>query len=263
MAGSLSTYAVNKWVDHVLGTTAWGTPPANVYLALSTANPGADGSGIAEPSGNGYIRKAISFGAAASRQVAQDAVCTFDTATGAWGNIGYWAVFDAESSGNMLAYGSLSTARDVVAGNKPSIASGQTTITINTGGVSNYLANACLDHIFNNSAFTQPTIYVALCEAELTDASTGATIDEMDMTGYAREACSGWGAASGGASDNDALINFGALTSTGETVTATCLTDNASTGAGNVLFYDNGTNQPVADGDTVQFPAGDFDVSQT
>lgn len=54
----------NYMEDGVLNTmrgsalAAW-TP----YLALSTANPTEDGSGIAEPSGGAYARQAVTMGA--------------------------------------------------------------------------------------------------------------------------------------------------------------------------------------------------------
>lgn len=262
--GSLSDFAENEFLDHLLGITAW-TTPATVYMALFVGDPTDTGGGGAEVSGSGYARKAISFGVAAARVITQDAIVQYDEASGAWGTVDYWAIFDAVSAGNMLAHGALSASRAIVSGNTPSIASGQTAITVSTAGVSNYLANAMLDHIFNATTFTQPSIYIALCEAAITDASTGATIDELDMTGYARESkaagTTDWDTASGGLTANKTLIDFATLTGTTETVEAACTTDNSATGAGNLLTYDNSPSQAIGDGDTVQFPIGDFDIS--
>lgn len=260
MGSGLSVYARNKMVDHVLGTTAWPASPTAVYLALFSGDPIGAGT---EVSGNGYARKAISFGAASSRAVTQNTVTTFDEATGTWGTIDNYAIYDALTSGNMLAYGALSSSRSIVSGNTPSVASGEVVVSINTGGMSTYLANAVLNHIFNDSEYVVPTIYVALTSVDITDANTGVTITELTMTGYAREAQAIWAAAASGASQNSGAIDFGTLTSTGQTVEGACLTDNATTGAGNVLWYDNSESQVVADGDSVQIAIGDFDVSLT
>ena len=58
--GSIADYLENELSDHVMGVGAY-TPPATVYLGLSTADPTDDASGLAEPSGNGYARESIAF----------------------------------------------------------------------------------------------------------------------------------------------------------------------------------------------------------
>lgn len=266
--GSFSNDLEDLILDHVMGVSAF-TSPTTVYIGLSTSTCDDTSASLTEPSGNGYARKAISFGAASSRAITQDAQVDFDEATGAWGTVTDWFICDHATNTNWgtdveyLAYGTLSTSRSIVSGNTPSIASGQVVISVTSGGCSNYLANAMLDHTFDNTAYTQPTIYIALVETtEIVDADTGATIDELDMTGYAREAHANWSASSGGATSNTvSAIDFGTLTGTSETVTAAAVTDNTTTGAGNVLFYDNSLAQVIGDGDSVQFPIGDFDIS--
>jgi hypothetical protein len=62
---SFSNYLENKLLDHAFRNTSY-TPPSAVYVALSTADPGEDGSTIAEPSGNNYARVAATFGAASA-----------------------------------------------------------------------------------------------------------------------------------------------------------------------------------------------------
>lgn len=106
----ISNYLENKLADHVVGKTSF-TMPA-VYLALSTANPAEDGSGLTEPSGNGYARKSTagSDWTAASGGAAVTAnALSFATATGSWGTVTHFALMDANTSGNMLAYGMLAT----------------------------------------------------------------------------------------------------------------------------------------------------------
>jgi len=265
--GSISNYLEDKLLNHVLNQDSY-SPSTTVYLGLSTADPLDDASGLAEPSGNGYSRKAITFGAASSRRVMQNADITFDQATGDWGTITHWALFDAATGGNMLAHGSLASSKTVVSGNTPSVASGEVYVEFSSGYISNYLANALLDFAFRNQSYTVPSTYVALTTATISDSDTGSTISEPSGNGYARKlvnpnggSAPTWGIASGGTTDNDDNIDLGpASGGSWGTIVATALVDASS--AGNVLFYDNGvTDQEVGDGDTYRFAAGDFDVS--
>jgi hypothetical protein len=105
---SPSDFSELELLDHVFNAAY--TPAATVYMALGTADSTHAGTGLAEPSGDGYARKAITFGAAASRRVTQSAAVTYDQATGAWGTIAHWAVMDALTSGNVLAIRRRSTA---------------------------------------------------------------------------------------------------------------------------------------------------------
>ena len=50
MASGITTYLANELLDHVMGLGAF-TVPTHLYLALSTADPGATGVGLAEPAG--------------------------------------------------------------------------------------------------------------------------------------------------------------------------------------------------------------------
>ena len=107
---SFGNYAENKILDHIVGKTSFTMPTA--YIALSTADPTDDGSGMAEPSGNGYARVATTgatWDAASSGATANAAIISFPTATGSWGTITHFAIFDASTSGNMLAHGELDT----------------------------------------------------------------------------------------------------------------------------------------------------------
>ena len=258
--GSLSDYLEDKLVDHVHGNTAY-SPVATVYLALSTTTVNDAGS-VTEPSGNGYARKAVTFGAAASRAISNSAQVTYDQATGDWGTQTDWAIFDALSGGNMLAYGTLAAPKAVVSGNIPSVAVGEVTITVNTGGMSTYLANKLLDFVFRNQAFSQPTLYLALViTSAVTDASTGSTINEPSGNNYSRKALGSFDVAASGATANSATETFAAPSGPWGTLLDCAQVDAAS--AGNILFYsalDVQTNSPD-NGDTVQFQAGGIAAS--
>lgn len=260
--GSLTDALEKEILDHILKTGSYA-PPSTVYLGLSTADPLDSGSGLAEPSGNGYARKAISFGGATGRAITQDADVTFDQATGSWGTITHYGLFTLSTGGVLMAHGSLNTSKAVIAGNTPSVASGEVIVSVSTGGMSTTTANTTLDWLFDAGTFSQPTnLYVALCSADIVDGDTGSSITELVMTNYARENHNVWNAATGDSpstADNNGTIDFGSLTGTGETCEAAAILD-ADT-AGNVLFYSNTPSQAIGSGDTVQIASGAFDVT--
>jgi hypothetical protein len=254
---SLSDFAELELLDHFLGVGNITAIPT-VYIGYSTADPLDDASGLAEPSGGGYSRKAITFNAAASRKIQNQAV-TFNQATGSQGTVTHYAIFDALTSGNMLAHGSFDTAKTIVSGNTPSIAAAEIEISFSTAGASDYLAHKLLELMFRNVSYTAPTIYCAVTTAIITDSMTGSTITEPSGGAYARKAHSAWDTASAGASENTGAITFTEATASWGTIVYAGLVD-AST-AGNLLVFLDITNQAVASGDTVEFADGDFNIT--
>ena len=126
--GSLSDYAENRILNHLFNASQ--AVGSTVYIALCTQIPTDSSTGAAcdeVANANGYARKAISFGAPASRRVTQDAQVDFDTASGAWGTVRGWVIVDSGTwgAGNVLAHGSFSAEFSPVLGNTPRIASGQ------------------------------------------------------------------------------------------------------------------------------------------
>ena len=106
--GGFSNYWENKILDHIFGKGSY-TPPT-IHVALSTADPLDDGSGISEPSGNGYSRVVTStsdWSASSGGAVCNTNNITFPTASGNWGTITHFALFDSAMGGNMLAHGAL------------------------------------------------------------------------------------------------------------------------------------------------------------
>lgn len=108
----------NADLDHRYGGPDY-VRPATVYIALSTADPTEDGSGLAEPSGNAYARVAVTnndtnFPAAAAGVKSNGTEIQFSTPTPAgWGVITHVAVFDAAAAGNMLDYAALDVAKTI------------------------------------------------------------------------------------------------------------------------------------------------------
>ena len=124
---ALSDYAENKVLD-VLGANATFTAPSNVYLGLSTASFADDNSGT-ELSGSNYARVSVSFGAAAGGTMSNDAAIEFAAATGSWGSVSHWGLFDALTSGNLLVHGSFTTAKTIASGDVLKVATGDLDIT--------------------------------------------------------------------------------------------------------------------------------------
>lgn len=275
--GSLSDYAENELMDHIFNAAY--TAVSTVYVALSTADPLDTGAGLAEPSGNGYAREAITFGAAATRRVTQSAEVVFNEATGAWGTITHWALMDALTGGNMLAHGALDSSISPVSGNTPRIAASEIYVQINasTGGAgfTDYTVHNLLDLMFRNQAFAKPATYIALATATLSDSDedTPGDITEENATDYLRKivninggASPTWSLASAGALSNLAeilMIDSGDWTTDDFDTITSCAIVTAVSGASKILAYDN-TNivdQRPRFGDIVRFNTGDFDVS--
>jgi len=127
--GSFGNHLEDEILDHVFGNGTYAAP--TIYIALSTADPTDDASGIAEPSGNGYARKACAgWDVSSSGATANTADITFDQATGSWGTITHFAIFDALTSGNMLAHGTLSAQKVVGNGDTVKFAAGDLDVTL-------------------------------------------------------------------------------------------------------------------------------------
>jgi len=107
---TFSDYYENVVLDSLFSTTR--------YIGLSTADPTDDSSGLAEPSGNGYARvtsPASDWTAAAAGSISNAVEITFPTATGSWGTVTHFAIFDAVTGGNILAHGILTESQTITA----------------------------------------------------------------------------------------------------------------------------------------------------
>lgn len=129
-----TTYLANKLLDHQVGKTAF-TMPA-VWVAMSSTTPALAGTGVTEPTGGAYARVATTgatWNAAAAGSISNAAAITFPTATADWAagaNLTYGVLYDAVTAGNVLGYGVLTVAKNVLNGDTASIAIGGLTITI-------------------------------------------------------------------------------------------------------------------------------------
>ena len=124
---AMSDYLELKVLDHVLSVTAY-TMPSNVYVGLSTGSFGDDNSGT-ELSGNNYTRKEASFSAASSGEITTSGTVEFNAATGSWGAISHFGIFDASTSGNLLIHGAFAAAKTIATGDILRINAGDLDIT--------------------------------------------------------------------------------------------------------------------------------------
>lgn len=120
-------YLENKIVGHVFGAVEY-TSPTTLYLGLYTSAPNDTGSGT-EVSGSSYARQSVAFtitGGTASNT----ANVEFPKASSLWGDVGYFAISDAVSGGNMLCYGSLVESKTVESGDTLRFNAGELEITV-------------------------------------------------------------------------------------------------------------------------------------
>ena len=124
---AFSNYLENKILLHVLSNTAY-TSPTTVYLGLHTADPTDAGSGT-EVSGGSYARQ--SFASTISGNAASNtSAIEFPTATGSWGTVGWVAVWDNLTGGNLLVHGALTASKTIASGDVFRVPAGDLDITL-------------------------------------------------------------------------------------------------------------------------------------
>ena len=124
---AFSNYLENKILLHVLSNTAY-TSPTTVYLGLHTADPTDAGTGT-EVSGNAYARQ--SFASTISDNAASNtSAIEFPTATGSWGTVGWVAVWDNLTGGNLLFHGALTASKTIASGDVFRVPAGDLDITL-------------------------------------------------------------------------------------------------------------------------------------
>lgn len=126
---------------------------------------------------------------------------------------------------------------------------------------STYAENKVLDHMLGKTAWTMPTVYVALYTAAPSDAGGGT---EVSGGAYARVATTGatWNAASAGSSSNASAITFPTASASWGTVTHFGQLDASS--AGNLLRWGPlTTSKAIGSGDTASFAASSLTCTET
>jgi hypothetical protein len=132
--GRLSDTLANNVLDVLFGGAST-IAPSTWYVGLSTTTPANDGTGVTEPSGNGYARVGVtknstSFPAASSRQISNGTTITFPTASGSgWGTVTHFVLYSASSGGTFLGWGALASAQTVASGATPDFPVGSLVIS--------------------------------------------------------------------------------------------------------------------------------------
>lgn len=135
MAGSLSDYAENKVLDHLTGKTSFTMPTISVGLLLGNpgeANSGAGWMEVAHASGYERVATAGADWNAASGGATSNAnAITFPQASGSWGTVMYFGLFDSAvvGEGNLIAYGDLTTSKAIDNGDTAQFAAGELDLT--------------------------------------------------------------------------------------------------------------------------------------
>lgn len=107
-----------------------------IYVALFTTAPGEDGTGGTEVSGGSYARVATvgaDWNAAtlADPSLIDNAnAITFPTASGAWGTVTSFGLYDAATVGNYLGGGALGTSKAPTTGDTPRFSAGELNVTL-------------------------------------------------------------------------------------------------------------------------------------
>jgi len=127
---AFSDYLEDKLLKHTFANTAF-TTPGTVYLGLFTAAPSDTGGGT-EVSGGSYARISCAFSVSGTNPTTatNSSAAEFATATGTWGAVGWVGVYDASSSGNLLAWAALTASKTVSSGDVFRFDAGDLDITL-------------------------------------------------------------------------------------------------------------------------------------
>ena len=103
------------------------------YLALFLTDPTAAATGT-EASGGGYAPKVITFGApplvSGRQQVTDTAGVDYGVITADIGTVSYWGIFDSQSGGNLLWFGSFARGKNVLNGDAITVEAGAITCNL-------------------------------------------------------------------------------------------------------------------------------------
>jgi|TARA_Y100001937_G_scaffold127158_1_gene198480 hypothetical protein len=122
-------YLEDALLKHVFTNTAY-TSPTTVYAALFTVAPSDTGGGT-EVSGGAYARQSMAFSVSGTGTLATNsAAVEYPTATADYGTVVAVGIFDASTSGNLLAYANLTTSKTVSSGDVFRFNAGDVDITL-------------------------------------------------------------------------------------------------------------------------------------
>ncbi len=131
--GFFSDATVDALLDLMFGSGHASGFPSSYDVALSTTQPTDNGSNVTEPADT-YVRQAVTnnttnFPAASARQKSNGTAIAFPQPMGAWGVVGYFAIYDHGTS-TFRGWGALGVALNITGSSlPPTFAPGQLVIT--------------------------------------------------------------------------------------------------------------------------------------
>lgn len=246
-----STYLNNKILDLVFGGAAYTDRPSTLYFALFTSSPVASGGGE-EVVGAAYARKAVTANttnfpaiSTAGDNMSLAADIQWPLATGDWGTVVAWGIFDAATGGNLLFYDALTAPVAITTGMRPKIASAALVLSL-SGQFGKLMEKSILNHIF--ASVTWPNSFGTHYFAVGSGITDGALSGEASGGSYARKSMTNnkttWGTAADSVVKNAAAIAFASATASwGSTMAYWAIFDASS--SGNCLWYGS-LSLPVA-----------------
>ena len=126
---SFTNFLETEILDHVFAGAAY-TAPTTKYLALFTAVADGEAASVTEVTGGAYARQTVAF-TTSGNTTSNNAAVEYPTATANYGTVTHVAVFDASTSGNMMAYAALSSNKTIETGDVFRVPSGDLDITLN------------------------------------------------------------------------------------------------------------------------------------
>jgi hypothetical protein len=129
----MSNHVTQRVLDSIFNAQAFA-PPSSLWFALFNTDPTAANTGV-EVSGEGYQRvqiSAMTFAAMVGGRMttSNTARVTLPRATGTWTSANFWAIFDAQTGGNLIVKEALLVSANVVAGQQPEFDVGDLVVTL-------------------------------------------------------------------------------------------------------------------------------------
>jgi len=117
-ATSISVDSLAANFAYPVGTLVQDTTASAAYARVEVANNTTNWVATGTQPTTGY-------------SAANGTSVAYQTATGSWGTVTYFGIFDAPGGGNLLGFGALTSSQTIDAGATPSFAAGALTITNN------------------------------------------------------------------------------------------------------------------------------------
>jgi hypothetical protein len=124
-----TNYLADRLIKATVGDVSY-TAPDKVYLALYTEDPTKDGVSSGEVDQVSYTRQEVNFTEPVDGVSTNDSQINWATATTNWGNVGWVAVLDSSTSGNMLYFAGLDNPKTILTGDQFRINVNQLQLTL-------------------------------------------------------------------------------------------------------------------------------------